>query len=234
MRVFQLLQTSFGDFLSLFFPNYCESCSKALGNQQEILCISCLALLPRTHYHQLQHEPIKSKLMGILEVSHSYSFLKYEKKGQARKLLHAIKYRNKPEIGSFLAYSFGKELQEDLEIDFDIIIPIPLHESKLIARGYNQSDAIAEGFSKAWQVPWSSKIVRRAIANPTQTKKNRLERWKNVDGIFEVADLKAIEGKHVLLVDDVITSGATIEACGREILKKGAAKLSIACLATGA
>jgi ComF family protein len=221
------------DFVALFFPYYCESCGESLIHAESIFCVKCVSSFPRTDYHLMNYNPIKDKLQGIIDLEYSLSFLKYERKGRARRMLHALKYRNKPEIGYHLAYLYGIELLESSSFDFDIILPIPLHKSKLMLRGYNQSDTIAQGLSDALGIPWSSTAIYRAKANPTQTNKNRLERWRNVDGIFGVLQPDKIKNKHVLLVDDIITSGATIEACGRALYKAGISKLSIACLATG-
>lgn len=221
------------DFTSLFFPNYCESCGVSLLQAEKLFCVKCQSLFPRTNYHLMNYNPIKNKLEGIIELDHTLAFMKYEKKGEAKRMLHALKYRNKPEIGYHLAFMYGSELAEQGPYDFDLILPIPLHRSKLAIRGYNQSDTIAEGFSESMNIPWSITTIARAISNPTQTKKNRLERWKNVEGIFTVNQPEEIRGKHILLVDDIITSGATVEACGRALYASGIGKLSIACLATG-
>lgn len=147
-------------------------------------------------------------------------------------LLHQLKYNQCPEIGERLGRAYGHELSESsLANELDLIIPVPLHRSRLRQRGYNQSAHFAMGLSEALQVPWDESISIRTQATATQTRKNRLERWENVRQVFSVEKGVPVRGKRVLLVDDVITTGATLEACGSHLLESGCASLSVACIA---
>lgn len=147
-------------------------------------------------------------------------------------LLHELKYNNRPEIGVRMGHLYGMELKEaGLASDFDVIVPVPLHASRMRKRGYNQSAKFAEGLSEALDVKWEESISLRVSATNTQTRKGRADRWSNVKDAFSVAAIDGVAGKKVLLVDDVITTGATIEACGHHLVEAGCASLSVACIA---
>ncbi|MCK6616767.1 MAG: ComF family protein [Cyclobacteriaceae bacterium] len=149
-----------------------------------------------------------------------------------QELLHELKYNNRPEIGRMLGRVYGNELaQAGYDRQFDVIIPIPLHEWKIKRRGYNQSEEFAIGLAAALNVAVETTVVKRAVNTETQTRKSRLKRWENVSDVFTVTNPLAVAGKHVLLVDDVITTGATIEACGDVLLKAGCYPLSVVSIA---
>jgi ComF family protein len=224
------LQELFSDFLSLFYPNYCYGCKGALVKGEETLCTRCLLELPRTNYHHSYSSPIKERLSGRLELEHALAFLKFRKEGIVQQLLHELKYNNRPEVGIKLGKLYGKELKENGIDQFDLIIPVPLHESRKQKRGYNQSAKFAEGLSESLNVAWDETISFRKIRTETQTRKNKTERWDNVKDVFSISHPDQIKNRHILLVDDVITTGATIEACGRQLLDCGCV-LSIACIA---
>jgi ComF family protein len=220
------------DFISLFFPNYCLACRRTLVKGEETLCTACLVELPKTNYHRLQENQIKNRLMGRLPLKHGLAFLKFRKTGIVQHLLHELKYNNHPEVGVKLGQAYGMELcGSGLEKEFDLIIPVPLHKSRRRQRGYNQSSKFAEGLSLAMGVSWDESISVRTRATVTQTHKSKSERWENVKDVFSVDAAGLIGGKRVLLVDDVITTGATLEACGQHLLKSGCRELSIACIA---
>jgi ComF family protein len=220
------------DFISLFFPNYCLACSRTLVKGEETLCTSCLIGLPKTNYHRLTENQIKNRLMGRLPLKHGLAFLKFRKAGIVQHLLHELKYNNHPEVGVKLGQAYGMELcGSGFEKEFDLIIPVPLHRSRQRQRGYNQSSKFAEGLSIAMGVSWDESISVRTQATVTQTHKSKAERWDNVKDVFSIDSAGQIGGKRVLLVDDVITTGATLEACGQHLLKSGCSELSIACIA---
>lgn len=160
------------------------------------------------------------------------AFLKMKKGGIVQKMLHQLKYHHHPEIGIKLGKVFGHELlKQDLGKAFDIIIPVPLHVSRLRKRGYNQSAKFAEGLSHSLSVPWDESVSIRKGKTNTQTRKSKIDRWENVKDVFSIADNKLISGKKILLVDDVITTGATLEACGKHLINNGCSEISVACIA---
>ncbi len=220
------------DFISLFFPNYCYGCKRALVKGEDTLCTICLIDLPKTNYHLVIDNPIKSRLTGRLPIDHAIAYLKFRKSGIVQHLLHELKYNNHPEIGVKLGSTYGNELaQAGFQKEFDVIVPIPLHPIRLRKRGYNQSAKFAEGLSHGLGIPWAESISVRKITTSTQTKKSKQERWENVEGAFGIQSAEMIVGQRILLVDDVVTTGATLEACGQHLIKNQCRSLSIACIA---
>jgi ComF family protein len=221
-----------GDFVTLFFPNHCLGCSNSLFKGEEILCTRCILELPKTHYHEQAENIIKSRLSGRIPLAYAMAFLKFRKTGVVQHLLHQLKYNNHPEVGVRLGKLYGKELLEaGFAKKFDLIIPVPLHASRKRRRGYNQSEKFAEGLSLLLQIPYDETVVERKIKTSTQTRKTKIERWENVKDVFQVKHAEKIINKRILLVDDVITTGATLEACGHQLLNIGCADVSIACIA---
>ncbi|MEZ4946879.1 MAG: phosphoribosyltransferase family protein [Cyclobacteriaceae bacterium] len=219
------------DFVSLFFPRYCLACSNSLVGGEETLCTYCIVHLPKTNY-ELGDNPVRDRLAGRLPITYGVAFLKLKKGGVVQKMLHQLKYKHHPEIGVKLGKVFGNELkQKGLSATFDLIIPVPLHPSRIRKRGYNQSAKFAEGLSYVLQVPWDESISVRKTRTKTQTNKSKLERWENVKDVFAIAQSGQVSGKRILLVDDVITTGATLEACGLHLINSGCAQLSVACIA---
>ncbi len=195
------------------------------------MCTRCLINLPRTNY-ELEENAIKDKLIGRLPITYGFAFLKLKKGGAVQKLLHQLKYNHHPEIGVKLGKVFGSQMKKNgLNDAFDLIIPVPLHASRRRKRGYNQSAKFAEGLSYALDIPWNDSVSIRKSSTKTQTRKNKMERWENIKDVFAIAHSDRVAGKRVLLVDDVITTGATLEACGTHLLKSGCTQLSIACIA---
>jgi ComF family protein len=220
------------DFVTLFFPNYCLGCSTSLFKGEEILCTRCIRDLPKTKYHEQADNPIRARFSGRLPVKHAMAFLKFRKLGIVQHLLHQLKYNNHPEVGVRLGKLYGKDLAEyGHDKEFDLIVPIPLHGSRKRSRGYNQSAKFAEGLSASLQVPWADDIAKRKTKTTTQTRKTKTERWENVKDVFQIEQPEKIVNKRILLVDDVMTTGATLEACGQQFLNHGCLELSIACMA---
>ena len=220
------------DFVALFFPNHCLGCSNSLYRGEEILCTHCILELPKTKYHEQIDNVIKSRLSGRIQLGYAMAFLRFRKTGIVQHLLHQLKYNNHPEIGVRLGLLYGKDLVDSgYSMKFDLIIPIPLHRSRKRKRGYNQSAKFAEGLSKSMQIPWDENIVERKIKTTTQTRKTKIERWENVKDVFLIKQPEKVIDKRILLIDDVITTGATLEACGHQLIQFGCSELSIACLA---
>jgi ComF family protein len=225
------LLEAFSDFASLFFPEYCLGCSGGLIKGEEILCTNCLVKLPRTGYIDIEENPIKEKFIGRLPIKNAWAFLRFRKEGIVQHLLHQLKYNDQPEIGIRLGKLFGKEMKDNGFSQFDLIVPLPLHASRKKNRGYNQSEKFAEGLSASLEIPLNADCCVRLKNTQTQTRKNRSERWENVEFAFHVKQRSVIENKHILLVDDVMTTGATLEACGRQLMNSGCKELSFACIA---
>lgn len=220
------------DFVSLFYPRYCRGCLNSLAKGEELLCTECLLEMPKSYYHLLQENPFFLKFRGRLPVQRVMTLYKFVKESRVQQVLHALKYRQQPELGEMLGRVYGKDLVEaDYRNAFDLIIPVPLHPSRRRIRGYNQSEEFGKGLSTILDAPCDDTYMARSAKTETQTHKSKLSRWENVEKIFRVVNPKPIAEKRVLLVDDVVTTGATLEACGRAILNAGCKELSIACIA---
>lgn len=217
----------------LLFPRLCVVCGDKLIEQEQWICLNCLHHIPRTNFH-LEHENRVAQLFyGRVKLEQATSFFYFSKGSRYQALLHNLKYKGMKELGQEIGKHFAIDLlQSPAFSSVDVICPVPLHPQKEKKRGYNQSWWIASGIANQMQKELSSGNLRRVTATATQTRKNRFERWQNVEGIFELTDPQAFSGKHVLLVDDVVTTGSTLEACAQAILSKTDARVSIATLAT--
>lgn len=220
------------DFIHLFYPDCCSACADALVKGERVICTECLMELPQTNYHLDPGNLLRRRLEGRIPVKHVLAFLKFTKNGKIQHLLHNLKYRHEPEIGVALGKLYAHRLNQDgLKLGVDMLIPVPLHPTRLRKRGYNQSTKFAEGLAEILKIPvYESALIRKSRTD-TQTRKNKLRRWENVSEVFDVVDPQAISGKHILIADDVITTGATVEACGQVLLARGAGTISIACIA---
>ncbi|MCU0450551.1 MAG: ComF family protein [Bernardetiaceae bacterium] len=220
------------DLVRLLFPEQCAGCGLALLAGETPLCTACRADLPRTGYHLQADNLLAQQFWGRLPLAHTFAYLHFTRRGLAQRLVHALKYRGQQTVGVLLGQLYGAELAEaGLATAFDVVLPVPLHASKHKARGFNQSDCFAEGLAQGLALPWHAHGLARVRATATQTRKTRAERLDNVEAIFTVAQPNLVTDRRVLLVDDVITTGATTEACGQALLAAGCASLSIAALA---
>lgn len=229
------LPTLVTDFIALLFPQVCLACQEPLTRGEAHICTSCRAQLPYTDYHRLPaaENPLARRFWGKLPVRHAFGYLRFQKQGRVQHLLHELKYRNQQEVGQVLGRWFGQELADaGFGPDFDLILPVPLHARRLAQRGYNQSDSFAEGLAAGLHCPWQPDGLRRITKTESQTRKSRLQRWQNVAEVFEVARPELVAGRHILVVDDVLTTGATLEACAAVLLAAGAATVSVAAIAT--
>jgi ComF family protein len=226
------LALRFGQLLNLFFPNVCQACGEPLLNQEEVICSSCLFKLPKTGFHLHAENPVSRVFWGRVDLNAASSFLFFSKGGKVQHLIHSLKYRGNRETGVYLGKLFGTDLQKsELFESADLVIPVPLHPKKQHKRGFNQSERIAKGIGDAMQIPLVTHKLIRIINTSTQTKKSRDNRWDNVKNAFEVQDTSSLENKHVLLVDDVLTTGATLESCAQNLLKIPGVRVSVVTLA---
>ncbi len=220
------------DFVSLFYPRYCRACLNSLVKGEDLLCSQCLLEMPKSYYHLEHDNPFYRKFRGRLPVRHVMTLFKFAKESRVQQVLHALKYKQQPELGEMLGRVYGNDLlQAHYKNSFDLIIPVPLHSSRKRIRGYNQSEEFGKGLSEMLGIPCDDTFMVRSEKTETQTHKTKLSRWENVSRIFKVINPEPIAEKRVLLVDDVVTTGATLEACGQALLNSGCTELSIACIA---
>jgi len=220
------------DFLSLLFPRHCYACGNHLLRNENLICTHCYISIPRTNYHIIPDNPVEQLFWGRCPIYKAAAFSFYSKGSRIRKLIHNLKYRGIKDIGAELGRIYGQSLRSSgFTYGIDVIIPVPLHPSKQRKRGFNQSEYISMGLSEVTGLPLDLKSFTRIASSETQTKRSRYERWKNVEGIFAVTDYERLKGKHILLVDDVITTGSTLDACAGELLKIEDVKVSVVALA---
>jgi len=220
------------DFISLLFPRLCYACGNHLTRNENLICTECYILIPRTGYHLQPDNPVEKLFWGRCRIEKAATFSFYNRGSRIRNLIHNLKYKGIRDVGYELGRIYGQSLiGSDFIRDIDLIIPVPLHPFKKRARGFNQSDLICRGMSEATGIPVDTESLARVTVSATQTKKSRYDRWTNVEGIFSVTGPEALRGRHVLLIDDVITTGSTIESCTNELLKTEGVKVSVAALA---
>lgn len=229
-----LLKTVQDDLLSLFYPNLCCACGTSVHKQDQLICVECQVKLPQTNFHLDPTNSMIKKFWGRIPVMQAASFYYFQKEGRVQHLLHELKYHGRTEVGEYVGALYGSILHDtdSLFSKADIILPVPLHRQKRKERGYNQTDYFAMGLAKSMQMDWQDSLLVRTSFTETQTGKNRIERWENVDDIFQLTTPDKIEGKHVILVDDVVTTGATLEACANALFSKVNCAVSILTIAT--
>ena len=202
------------NLLQLFYPRLCLGCDKRLTEDEQYLCLHCFCELPRTHYHRRTDNPVFKLFTGFFRINEIGSFLLFEKDGMVQRLVHSFKYWGNKQLAQYLGRIAFLEMKSDgLFSDIDILIPVPLHPKKERKRGYNQSEWIAKGVESVYPYPIRCDLLYRNKDTATQTRKTVYERNLNVEEIFFLKNAESIEGKHVLLIDDVITTGATLRAC---------------------
>ncbi len=227
-----VIKEYWSDFVSLFYPETCRACTKALSKGEMWICTECLLDIPKSDYWKNTDNPVNQLFWGKIKIEFASAFLLFSKGSRYRKLIHSLKYKGDTESGIKLGELYGAEIAKESKYNLiDYIIPVPLHPKKQKSRGYNQSTCISKGLSKSMQVDYLTNILIRTVNTSTQTKKHKDERWKNVSGVFDLINTEKIQGKHILLVDDVITTGATIEHCAIKLIEKANCTVSIACLA---
>lgn len=216
-------------FWHLFFPHTCAGCGNDAIDHRQLLCLPCLTELPVTNFHLYAENPVQHIFRGRLPVVHATSYAYFTKGSTMQHLLHAFKYNNRKDIGTWLGHRLGEALTTSPHyIPPDALVPVPLFRSRQRKRGYNQAQILCDALATVLGTPVWDNIVIRKSPTSSQTRKNRIERWQNMEGRFEVRKGIRLEGKHLLLVDDIVTTGATLESCGRALLQAGPVTLSIA------
>ncbi|MES2004480.1 MAG: phosphoribosyltransferase family protein [Bacteroidota bacterium] len=225
-------QKYLSDLLHLFYPHNCEGCGSDIVYDTQFLCSRCMHRLPATGFFSQQGNPTEKLFYGRLPVSSAAAAFYFTKDSLLQHLLVQLKYRNNKEAGYFLGRMMGYVLCASTRFSgVDVLVPLPLNPKKEFIRGYNQAALICEGIQEIWKKPVLSNAITRTRFTETQTKQNRIARWQNMEGVFEVTHPGQLQGKQVLLVDDVITTGATLEACGMAILAVPGCTLGIAAAA---
>jgi len=220
------------NLLNLFFPKVCLGCNSYLGANENYICTSCRHQLPLTNFHLENNNAVKNVLFGRVKLEQATALLHFSKKGIVQQLMHNLKYRGYENVGLFLGKWLGEELSNiEAYKSIDVVIPVPLHRSKLRRRGYNQVTKFGQEIAKALEVEFNSKILEKRTATKTQVFKGRLSRTSENTATFSIVENGSLIGKHVLLVDDIITTGATIEACANELLKIEGVKISLVTMA---
>ncbi len=215
--------------LHLFYPRLCEGCNKPLVLGEEVLCISCSLEIPETNYHHIEDNETALRFAGRIPFINATTFAWFNNDSLIQHLVHGLKYRNKKETGIYLGRRFGERLKEtDWWKEIDIIVPVPLHREKQAKRGYNQSLLIAQGLSEALHIPADAHILERLRDTESQTHKTRVERLRNMEEAFTINNNRHLKGKHILICDDVLTTGATLEACALALMKIEGIKISVA------
>ena len=218
------------DLIELIFPRHCCVCGEVLSHQEQDICLNCLYKLPKIE--KIHQSELEKAFWGRFDVERVAAYIYYQKESPYNRLLHKIKYGNHPEVGYRLAtMAADKLMQEGFFDGIDAIVPLPLSKKKRRQRGYNQCDYIAEGLSQTTGIPVLKDCVVRNKSNETQTHKTRDERWRNVEGIFSLAKPELTEGKHILLIDDILTTGATLANCAIAIKSGCNCRISVFTLA---
>jgi len=207
-------------------------CENILINKERVICTNCRHELPVTNFSLDNDNPVQKVFYGRVKLEYATSLLFFSKKGNVQKLIHQLKYRGYREISEFLGVWLGARLaQEDLGLKIDMVIPVPLHKKKLKSRGFNQVEDFGKEIAKSLNVPYIDNVLLKTSFTSTQTLKARLSRWSNIEETFVLTNPELIKNKHVLLVDDIITTGATLEACSVVLREAGGVKISVASMA---
>lgn len=220
------------DLAFILYPNYCRSCGLILDNTNEIICFECRLQLPFTDFHELSDNPVERLFYGRIPLFSATAMFRFRKEGSIQVILHSLKYHNDPKIGVVLGRQYGLILREEPRFNTcTMILPVPLHPQRERKRGYNQSLKFAEGLSQSMGIPVYSDILVKQIKTETQTRKSAFKRWENVKTVFSLLSSERLVNQHVLLVDDVITTGSTLESCAQLLMNESNCSISIASIA---
>lgn len=203
--------------VNLFYPRVCAGCGEALLKDEHTVCLKCRFLLPKTGYELHADNPSAQTFYGRVQFHAVTSCFFFSKQGTVQHIIHQLKYKGNKEAGVFLGQQIGESIKDaPLFQGIDYLIPVPLHPKREKKRGYNQSLMIAQGISEVTGIPVGDKFLVRTVNSATQTRKTKDERYQNVKDIFQIQNEAGLEGKHILIVDDVLTTGATLESCAHK------------------
>jgi ComF family protein len=220
------------ELINLFYPKLCCLCGEGLSSEEANWCFACDLKLPRARFRQDSHNPLKNTLGALWRLDYANASYYYKKGSVMQKLIGQFKYKNRKEIGSQLAETMANDICKTTYLKaIDVVIPVPLHPSKMLQRGFNQSEVIAEVIAKRINKPIELERLNRIKVTSTQTRMGRFVRWKNVEQVFHVSDPSTLSGKHILLIDDVFTTGATIAGCLKVLNEVSDIKMSVATIA---
>jgi ComF family protein len=219
------------DLLQFFFPELCVACGQLLTSKEKVLCTSCFYHIPRTDFHKFSDNPVSQIFWGRVKIEYATSWFYYFKGSSYQSLIQKLKYKGRKDIGFEMGKAFAAEILSSVIPEVDFLIPVPLHPGKLSKRGYNQSEIIASGISIIFKKKVLTDVLIRTTFTDTQTRKSRFDRFINMEGKFVVRDGLPIQNKHILLIDDVVTTGSTIESCAQALLNVPEVKVSVATLA---
>lgn len=226
------MRTSLRALGHLFYPHLCVACEGVLANPKQFVCLTCRSEWPLTDMHRFRENTFTERFWGRVPLQFGSAMFHFVKGGQIQSLIHALKYRSQPQVGTGLGREYGRILSDSYEdAKPDLIIPVPLHPKKKHKRGYNQAARFGEGLAHSLQIPMVERFLVRSVYQTSQTQKGRLERFQNVLAAFQARHLQQLKGKHILLVDDVLTTGATLEACAIQLQGATDAKISMATIA---
>ena len=225
----------FSELIYLFYPEVCAACDNQLVRGEEFICLSCHYHLPKTDFHLFRDNPLARSFWGKLPIENAAAYLFFNKGEKVQKLIHNFKYRGQTELGVYLGKLYGLLLIDvPLFQQADFVIPVPMHSTKKEKRGFNQSEIFASGLALSMKKEFGPDFLRKKSATETQTNKSSYQRWENVKDIFELASEEVynlLQGKHVILVDDVVTTGSTLEACASALLKVPGIRISMVTMA---
>ncbi|OEK09796.1 amidophosphoribosyltransferase [Flavivirga aquatica] len=222
----------FKPLINLFFPQVCHACLEYLNDNEDTICTNCRHDLPVTNFHFNNDDTVKKALYGRVKIENGTALFRFEKKGLVQQLIHGLKYKGYENIGIFLGDWLGSELKTiDCYKSIDLVIPVPLHKNKLKERGYNQVTKFGQQIAKALNINYQDDVLLKTTNNKSQVNKKRLARWNNTSELFTLENSAIIENKHILLIDDIITTGATLEACFNILNHAKNIKISIATIA---
>jgi ComF family protein len=226
-----LIKKTLHDFINLFYPRLCAGCGNSLLKNENCICVNCHYQLPRTGFYKNLDNAVAQIFWGRVKIENALALFYFQKGNRIQNIMHRLKYKGEHEIGFELGKLLASELLKSDYSNIDVIIPVPLTKKKLKQRGYNQSEYIAKGIAELLDKPVITDALIRQTSKGSQTQKNRYERWLNTEDHFKITNAESLSNKHILLVDDIITTGATLEACASVIFNATPVKISIASLA---